>query len=921
MVVFLAGGDVLWSREVPVTTGEELVDAVATSLPLLHWPDCEAVWVSGDEATRYITTMPDTLGAALSEPPWDPAMAAAIQALPDEERATGTLALGVAAGRRHVALDLLPEGLRPRTWTGAQIATAAMLALALGSGIAALSVQGYRDQRHVETLETAARGLDSQVKEVERVAADVARKKAMLSAMQSAERGGLRALPLLRELTELLPQDAWLSQLNADVRGVELVGQANAASQLIPLLEASGWLERAEFTSPVTRGRDREQFRLRAGWEAGPTGPLAPRTADLQRPEARPDALRPGAERATGVERPAAPAGAERAAGPGGARMRGPAQAVPGQPAPGADAPMVVNPPAQCRRRPCPHGRPKTPRCGVPGGSGASHGEHVRAGAQAGGTCRGRERSWWPGYLYVVEPIQDANRQAAELLPDPPGGARAPPGDDRQEGRAPGRAGRGDQAGGHRVGPPAPGPTAPLAASELQKLVKDVASEANVEVRSERVLTTADKGGLLEVPIEITVAGWNPGVGRPHLPPRADRQAPDLPGPQAARDLRGPTPRSPDHDHRCRLPGGAARAGGQGAGGKARFRVRQGSGEQGIIDPMSRRLLALNLVLLAVIAVSGYWIVRELTTPRAVPQAAAPKPGAQPTAGAADAPSSAPRPEQRPLYNVIAAKNLFSATRTESTAPAAVAATPPPKLYLHGVIVDETKSRAFIEDVTAKSTFGYAVGDAVGGGRLEVVRADRVVIARPEGPMEVMLRDPSKPQPAPVAGTPGAPGVPGAPTPPVGAAAVRPGTPRAPLPPAAAASIQGVQPPTPAPPVARRRPPRPGRRAARAAPAAARPHPSARGPDALGGHLGEPGQVVPPVLMRSSLVLAALTLALAGCATAKKPPAPTVEAPPPVVTVQPVPAAPAAPVAEAPKPLPAPSRRLRLPLSHRRRPP
>jgi Tfp pilus assembly protein PilN len=335
VLVFVAGGHVQWSREVPVTTGEELVDAVATSLPLLHWPDCEAVWVSGDEATRYITTMPDTLRASLSEPPWDPSMAAAIQALPADERATGTLALGVAAGRRHVALNLLPEELRPRTWTGAQLVTAAMLVLALASGVAALSVQGYRDQRQLKTLETAARGLDSQVKEVERVAADVARKKAMLSAMQSAEQGGLRALPLLRELTELLPQDAWLSQLNADLRGVELVGQANAASQLIPLLEGSGWLERAEFTSPVTRGRDREQFRLRAGWEAGPSGPAALRTTD---------APRPGAERAAGVERPGVAPGAERAAGSVGARTRGPGQPVPGQPAPGADAPAVVNP-------------------------------------------------------------------------------------------------------------------------------------------------------------------------------------------------------------------------------------------------------------------------------------------------------------------------------------------------------------------------------------------------------------------------------------------------------------------------------------------------------------------------------------------------------------------------------------------------
>ena len=51
------------------------------------------------------------------------------------------------------------------------------------------------------------------------------------------------------------------------------------------------------------------------------------------------------------------------------------------------------------------------------------------------------------------------------------------------------------------------GPTAPLAASELQKLVKDVAASSNMEVRSERVLPATDREGLQEVPIEIIVAG------------------------------------------------------------------------------------------------------------------------------------------------------------------------------------------------------------------------------------------------------------------------------------------------------------------------------------------------------------------------------------------------------------------------------
>ena len=51
------------------------------------------------------------------------------------------------------------------------------------------------------------------------------------------------------------------------------------------------------------------------------------------------------------------------------------------------------------------------------------------------------------------------------------------------------------------------GPTAPLAASELQKLVKEAAAGSNVEVRSERVLPASEREGLQEVPIEIVIAG------------------------------------------------------------------------------------------------------------------------------------------------------------------------------------------------------------------------------------------------------------------------------------------------------------------------------------------------------------------------------------------------------------------------------
>lgn len=51
------------------------------------------------------------------------------------------------------------------------------------------------------------------------------------------------------------------------------------------------------------------------------------------------------------------------------------------------------------------------------------------------------------------------------------------------------------------------GPTPPLAASELQRLVKDLLPGANVEVRSERVLPPSDLQGLQEIPIELAIVG------------------------------------------------------------------------------------------------------------------------------------------------------------------------------------------------------------------------------------------------------------------------------------------------------------------------------------------------------------------------------------------------------------------------------
>jgi len=110
------------------------------------------------------------------------------------------------------------------------------------------------------------------------------------------------------------------------------------------------------------------------------------------------------------------------------------------------------------------------------------------------------------GWLYVIEPILERSRSASELVP-----ARQQVLQQRRDlitrhaaitAELDATMKRFDKLseGFLTAGTPA------VAASELQKIVKDMAAQARTEVRSERILPPADRGELLEIPVEIAVA-------------------------------------------------------------------------------------------------------------------------------------------------------------------------------------------------------------------------------------------------------------------------------------------------------------------------------------------------------------------------------------------------------------------------------
>ena len=110
-------------------------------------------------------------------------------------------------------------------------------------------------------------------------------------------------------------------------------------------------------------------------------------------------------------------------------------------------------------------------------------------------------------WLFLIEPIRERNRSAEELVP-----AREQLLTRRQE-----LLGRRESINAElasvntRIATHAArflsDATPAVAASELQKIAKEMASQASTEIRSERILQPVERGEMLEIPIEIAVSG------------------------------------------------------------------------------------------------------------------------------------------------------------------------------------------------------------------------------------------------------------------------------------------------------------------------------------------------------------------------------------------------------------------------------
>jgi len=127
-------------------------------------------------------------------------------------------------------------------WWGSEIVLQRRLASELDRQLAQL-------EKKVQTVEVKRKRCEDLVRKIQR--------------LQQIIHSPVEPLDILREMTEIIPQGAWITELEISDKKVTVTGYAEVATELIPLLEDSPLFHDVAFLSPVSKTREgKERFRI-----------------------------------------------------------------------------------------------------------------------------------------------------------------------------------------------------------------------------------------------------------------------------------------------------------------------------------------------------------------------------------------------------------------------------------------------------------------------------------------------------------------------------------------------------------------------------------------------------------------------------------------------------------------------------------
>lgn len=168
-------------------------------------------------------------------------------------------------------INLLPLELRKKRRRGGLLTTLVLFGLVFLLGITNLSTYLIKERRDLNRLGASIAQLKTQVTFVEHQQKEADEITKELRFFESLKSSQPSKLEILRELTNILPNNAWLTNLNFSGSKVIIDGFASSASALIPLLDRSPLFQNVEFDSPITKGMESsERFKIKLEIETAP---------------------------------------------------------------------------------------------------------------------------------------------------------------------------------------------------------------------------------------------------------------------------------------------------------------------------------------------------------------------------------------------------------------------------------------------------------------------------------------------------------------------------------------------------------------------------------------------------------------------------------------------------------------------------
>jgi len=115
----------------------------------------------------------------------------------------------------------------------------------------------------VDRLDGELKKLGTEVKKLEQINAEKQILEERIHFLNTLRKGGLPVLDVLKELSERMPENAWIRRFDFSEKGIQIEGYAFSASELIQILDASPMFGDVKFLSAINKDRTgMERFRI-----------------------------------------------------------------------------------------------------------------------------------------------------------------------------------------------------------------------------------------------------------------------------------------------------------------------------------------------------------------------------------------------------------------------------------------------------------------------------------------------------------------------------------------------------------------------------------------------------------------------------------------------------------------------------------